>query len=241
MYYLRHQVNPYVILFIERDGSTYLTSMLQTHPEIKADYERFAVLKQKGASGEQQLEWAYQLFSPRWIGRHGAIGFKTKLVDVLDQQGFIKLLYDKNCHIIQMSRKNLVKAVVSRINARRLYEATGYWNLYNEKERLPPPVIDFGEFDQYLQEREEAIQELEQFCDSLELPKMNIVYEDLLLDRDNVLNKLYSFLHIKPHPVQSKPIKSTSDDLSEAIENFDELRGHYAGTKYEAMFDEVLV
>jgi len=122
LFYLRHQVTPYVILFIERDGSTYLTSMLQTHPEIKADYERFAVLKQKGANGAQQLEWAYQLFSPPLIGRIGAIGFKTKLVDILDEDGFTKLLYEKNCHIIQMTRRNLVKAVVSRINARRLFE-----------------------------------------------------------------------------------------------------------------------
>jgi hypothetical protein len=31
-FYLRNQVTPYVILFIERDGSTYLSSLLISHP-----------------------------------------------------------------------------------------------------------------------------------------------------------------------------------------------------------------
>jgi hypothetical protein len=35
--------------------------------------------------------------------------------------------------------------------------------------------------------------------------------------------------------------KITSDDLHAAIVNFDDLRSRYAGTPYEAMFDEVLV
>jgi hypothetical protein len=56
MYYLRPQVTAYVILFIERDGSTYLTSMLMEHPEIQAEYEKFSVLRQQ-EQGKEQLKW----------------------------------------------------------------------------------------------------------------------------------------------------------------------------------------
>ena len=241
MYYLRNQVRPFVILFIERDGSTYLTSMLKSHPDIKADYERFAVLKAKEATGEQQLAWVESFFSAPIIGRKGAIGFKTKLVDVLDKEGFRRVLNQRRCHIIQMTRNNIVKAVISRINARRLYEATGYWNLYKEEQRMPPLIIDLDEFDQFLKEREEAIKELNEFTGALELPKTEIVYEDLLQDKDIVLERLYAFLNIEPKAVESKPLKHTSDDLREAVDNFDELRAKYAGTKYKAMFDEVIV
>lgn len=241
MFYFRNQVKQFVILFIERDGSTYLTSMLKTHPDIKADYERFAVLKQKGATGRQQLDWVESFFSAPLFGTKGAIGFKTKLVDILDRPGFLQLLQDRHCHIIQMTRNNLVKAVISRINARRLYEATGYWNLYKEEQRMEPLAVDLDEFDQFLNEREQAIKDLTEFTGSLQLPTLEIVYEELLVNKDGSLECIFEFLKIPPKSVESRPLKHTSDDLREAVSNFDELRTRYIGSKYEAMFNEVLV
>jgi hypothetical protein len=81
------------------------------------------------------------------------LGFKTKLVDVLDLPGFTELLHRKKVRVIQMQRRNRVKAVISRINAARLHEASGKWNLYDESDRLPPLEVDIAQFDQYLKER----------------------------------------------------------------------------------------
>jgi LPS sulfotransferase NodH len=240
MYYLRPQVTAYVILFIERDGSTYLTSMLMEHPEIQAEYEKFAVLRQGGASGKEQLDWLASFLTPPWIGKKAALGFKTKLVDVLDMDGFTRLLKEKNCHIIQMRRRNMVKAVVSRINARRLYEASGKWNLYKESDRLPPLEIDPYLFDQYLEERRQADQALDEYAQGLGLPKIKVNYEDLLVDRERVMNELFKFINVRPQPLQGKTLKNTQDDLREVVLNFDGLRAHYAGTAYAPMFDEVL-
>ncbi len=238
--FLKSQVTPYVILFIERDGSTYMTSLLTSHPDIEAVYERFAVLKQKGANGIEQLAWARDFFTPRWINRFAAVGFKTKLVDVLDKDGFVSLLREKKVHIIQMQRRNQVKAVVSRINAKRLYDASGKWNLYDEKERMPAFNIDYQMFDQYLQERIQADEELTRFTENLQLPTLKMVYEEILLNRDEILNKVFSFLNVRPFPVQAKTLKNTSDDLRDVVLNFVELKGRYSGTRFEAMFDEVI-
>ena len=239
--FFRRQIIPFVILFIERDGSTYLTSLLTSHPHIQAVYERFAVMNQKGASAGQQLEWAESYLTPPLVGPRKAIGFKTKLVDVLDVDGFSAVLKKKGCHIIQMRRRNFIKAVISRINARRLYESSGNWNLYNESDRMPPMQVDILEFDQFIKEREDSDRELQAFASSLQLPKITIEYEDLLKDRDAALGTVFSFLNLRDLPVESKTLKHTSDDLREAILNFDELRLHYAGTVYASMFDEVLV
>jgi LPS sulfotransferase NodH len=241
MIFFRFQTTPYIILFIERDGSTYLTSMMMEHPDVQAVYEHFAVLRQKGATAEDQLNWARDFFSPPLLGKKRAIGFKTKLVDVLDREGFTELIHRKGCHVIQMRRRNLVKAVVSRINARRLYEASGKWNLYKESDRMPPTVFDPEQFDQYLQERQQSDQELEDYVAQLQLPKIKVEYEDLLQNRDRVLRQVFAFLKIRPWPVEGKTLKHTQDDLREVILNFDDLRSRYAGTRYEAMFDEVLV
>ncbi|MEN4012633.1 MAG: hypothetical protein ROW48_11400 [Bellilinea sp.] len=240
-FFLKSQVTPYIILFIERDGSTYMTSLLTSHPDIEAVYERFAVLKQKGANGHEQLSWARDFFTPRWINRYAAMGFKTKLVDVIDQEGFINLLCEKNVRIIQMQRRNQVKAVVSRINAKRLYEVSGKWNLYDEKERMPAFEIDHQIFDQYLQERIQADEELTRFTESFGLPTLKMVYEEILVNRDEILNKVFKFLNVRPYPVEAKTLKNTSDDLRNAVLNFDELKAKYSGTPFEAMFDEVIV
>ncbi len=240
-FFLKSQVTQYVILFIERDGSTYMTSLLTSHPDIEAVYERFAVLKQKGANGYEQLTWAKDFFTPRWINRFAAVGFKTKLVDVLDKEGFINLLREKNVHILQMQRRNQVKAVVSRINAKRLYDASGKWNLYDEKERMPAFEIDPQMFDQYLQERIQADDELTRFTESLHLPTLKMVYEEMLVNRDEILKKVFNFLNVRPFPVEAKTLKNTSDDLRNAILNFEELKAIYSATPFEAMFDEIIV
>ena len=194
--YFRSQVTPYVILFIERDGSTYLTSLLNSHPDIEAIYERLAVLKQKGAGSNEQLAWARDFYTPPLFAKTKARGFKTKLVDVLDLDGFTSILHEKQVRVIQMRRRNRVKAVISRINARRLYEATGNWNLYDKKDQMPPMRVDPEQFAEYLLERETSDNELQAYVDRLKLPVIKIVYEDLLTDKVNTLEKVFTFLNI---------------------------------------------
>lgn len=240
-YFLRNQVTRYVILFIERDGSTYLTSLLVSHPDVEAIYERFSVMVQRGTTPSEQLDWANNFLSPPLISKSKARGFKTKLVDVLDKDGFKNLLIRKDVKIIQMQRRNRIKAVISRINARRLFEATGNWNLYDKDKRMPPMQVDLTQFHQFLTEREEADEELQKFIDVLQLPTLKIVYEDLLVDKELTLKKTFDFLNIPTKPVNEKTLKHTSDDLRDVIQNFDELRDRYAGTIYEPMFDEVLL
>lgn len=239
--FLRHQVTPFVILFVERDGSTYLTSLLQEHPDIEAVYERFAVMKQKGEDAAAQLAWVNDYWTPPLMGRKGAIGFKTKLVDVLDLDAFAQVLQEKQVRLIHMQRRNRVKAVVSRINARRLYEATGNWNLYNEADRRPPMTVDVAEFHALVQEREDADRELGEFVARLGLPAELVFYEELQEDKDAVLQRLLALLGVRYLPLQGKTKKHTKDDLREVLTNFDELQASFAGTPYADMFTEVLL
>ncbi|PKO13693.1 MAG: hypothetical protein CVU39_17850 [Chloroflexi bacterium HGW-Chloroflexi-10] len=237
-FYLSSHFTPYVILFLERDGSTYLSSLLSSHPEVEAVYERFAVLNQKEAGAAEQISWARSFWTPAWINRVKARGFKTKLVDVLDVPAFQSLMIEKKCHIIYMQRKNRIKAVISKINAKRLYDKSGYWNLYTEKDRVPLTYFDPHEVDALLQEREMLEKELESFVSGLSLPTLKITYEDLMAQRDPTLRKIFEFLHISQKDVESKTLKHTSDNLQDVIENFSELKSHYQNSPYFEMFGE---
>ncbi len=218
-----------------------MVNMLKSHPDIMADYERLDVMKQENKTAAEQLAWVREFLTPPLVGKYKAVGFKTKLKDVLDMDGFTHLLQQKRPHIIHMQRRNVIKAVVSRVNARRLHDKTGTWNLYNESDRLAPAVLDFEQFDTMVRNREAQDAALSEFVARFNLPKMVIAYEDLLQNRDHILRELFDFLHVRWVPVAATTKKNTGDDLREAIANYDEIRAHYAATRYAAMFDEVLV
>lgn len=237
--YLRHQVTRYVILFIGRDGSTYLSNLLASHPNIQQLYERFSLMPKNAQGANEQLDWAGNFFTPSLIGRAAAVGFKSKIQHVHDPEGFAQLLTTKRCHVIEMRRRNRVKAVVSEFYASRLFEASGKWNLYNEKDRQRPTTIDPADFDAHLKEREAADAQLESYVRQLGRPTLRILYEDLMLDRDAVLRSIFVFLRVQPKALAGRTLKHTSDNLRDAIVNFEVLRARYLGSAYEAMFDEV--
>jgi LPS sulfotransferase NodH len=235
----RFQVTPFVILFVERAGSTFLITALKSHPQILALTEKLDPMKKAGKTAADQLEWTRSILTPPLVGQHRAIGFKTKLLDVLDLQGFAQVLRERKCRIIQLQRRNTVKAVVSTINARRQWEVSGNWNLLSESTRLPPFEVDPAEFETLLGQREEWDQQVETYAAQLQLPTLRLWYEDLLGDEDGFVDKAVTFLTGESRRLQGGTLKNTGDDLKTAILNFDELRKRYAGTRYENMFDEV--
>jgi LPS sulfotransferase NodH len=237
----RFEVTRFAILFVERAGSTYLITALNAHPRILAVTEKFDALRQDGKDSAAQLAWAHEFFTPPMIGRRRAVGFKTKLVDVLDPDGFARLLQQYRCRVICLRRRNSVKAVISTINARRQWEHSGNWNLLDEANRLASFRVDASEFERLLHERERLDAEVGAYAKSLQLPTVDLYYEDLLCDREGFVADVFAFLGVTPMPVQGLTLKNTKDNLREAVVNFHELRSRYSGTRYESMFDEVLV
>lgn len=239
--FFRPQVNPFVMLFVERSGSTYLTTLLNSHPDVYAQGENFDALQQQGKGAREQMAWAKEVLTAPLIGRNKARGFKTKTMDILDPDGFARLVQNQQCKIIQLQRRNLVKSVVSTVNAKRLWEKSGNWNLLDEKNRLSEFTVAPDVFDKLLNQRIQWDNELESYVQQLHLPTLKLVYEELLTDEADFIHRIYSFLELKPKPAQGITLKNTKDNLRNVLLNFDELREKYAGTPYQAMFDEVLL
>jgi len=237
----RFLVTRFVILFVERAGSTFLITALKSHPSVLARTEILAALRESGKTSAEQLKWTQSFLTPPLVGCHKAIGFKSKLPDVLDRDSFTELLRRRRVRIIKLQRKNSVKAVVSSLNARRQWEASGNWNLLSEATRLPSFKVDPDEFDGLLREREDLNRDLEEYVRDLRLPTLTLYYEDLLADRDGFINRSLSFIGVPAQPLEAATLKNTQDNLREAVVNFDELRARYAGTHYEPMFDDGIV
>lgn len=236
--YSRSRVRKFVVFLVARVGSTYLTTLLQSHPDVLAKSEELRDRESLGA--QVQLNWTANFLRPPIVGTHAARGFNVKLVHLADPEGFGRLLQQQGCRIVHMYRRNRVKAVISRINGARLHARTGMWGLFDESNRMPPLEVDLEEFERFLRHREKMDAQLEEYVNRLGLPLLNLSYEDLLVDQETALGCLFSFLEVRPMVLAGQTLKITSDDLRSAVVNFDALRANYVGTPYEPMFDEVL-
>jgi LPS sulfotransferase NodH len=228
----------FVVLFQGRTGSTYLIEGLNAHPAVRAEGEQLVTVELIG-NAVAQLQWVEKYFRDEPTEEVLAVGFKTKLKDVVDPDGFSELLRKHGVSVILMQRRNIIKWVISFFNSVRLKKETGDWNLYRAGERPPPFAIDPEQFDSWLGAVVEKNRLLEEYVTALRLPVLALVYEDLLSDEPSFWKQALSFLDVPLAPVQGKCIKATSDNLREIVANFDELRCRYRGTPFQAMFDEI--
>jgi len=228
----------FVLLFEGRTGSTHLISHLQSHPQIRAEYESLAELKRVGV--DAQVGYLRALYAAAPTTNPAAVGLKSKLRDLADRAVFAELFRKEGARVLHMTRENRIKQVVSALNGVRLWEARRQWNIEDEGERLPPVRFDPPVFHATLERREQQERELAAYVADLGLPSLRVTYEGLLLDEPATLAAIFAFLGVDLLPTRSVYVKNTTDDLRQAILNFDELKAAFAGTPYEPMFDEVL-
>lgn len=233
---LRRNVTRFVILFPGRTGSTYLISAIDTHPDVEAKGEMLDGLRSKGV--DAQRAWLDKYLRAPFIGDHRAVGFKTKLRDVLDVDHFTASIAKYDARIIVLDRRNDVKHAVSRITARVLRDRTGRWNRYEGVEEVGLVEVDPDDFASRLEAVEEEKQTIRDYVATLGRPTLDIDYEDILAAPQAAFNRVFEWIGVRPMDVEGATLKNTPEDLRQVIANFDDLRARYVGTHYEAMFDD---
>jgi LPS sulfotransferase NodH len=231
---------PFVIIFPARVGSTLLQTLLDSHPRIEARGEVFC--SSAGLDADAQIAW----LEGHWRGRGAfgpvlARGFKTKWSDIRDRDRFARVIRLRRARVIRMHRRNTIKAAVSLITGESRYRATGEWNRRQGQPPLTRLRIDAELLAENLRITELHHEEIRDYVEGLGVPTLSIAYEDLVLDQGPVLQKACRFLRVRSRQLASPVKKNTRDDLRKALANFDELRARYEGTRYAAMFDEVLL
>ncbi|MFM7271116.1 MAG: hypothetical protein ACKO2C_05730 [Actinomycetes bacterium] len=233
---LRRNVSRFVILFPGRTGSTYLISAIDRHPDVEAKGEMLDGLREAGV--DAQRAWLEKYLRAPFIGDHRAVGFKTKLRDVLDVDHFTSTIAKYDARIIVLDRRNDVKHAVSRITARVLRDRTGRWNRYEGVEEVGLVEVDPDDFASRLVSVEEEKQTIRDYVASIGRPTLDIDYEDVLADPQGSFSKVLEWIGVRPMAVEGETLKNTPEDLRLVVANFDDLRSRYVGTRYESMFDE---
>ncbi len=226
------EVTHFVLLFEGRTGSSYLISMLAAHPEIVAESEPLV-----GRNGEEQRNLLREFFSLERAPEIRVVGLKTKLRDIADPDFFRELLAELQAKVIHMERTNIIKLAISRLNARRLFQVRGIWNLRKGEAPLPPFAPSPIEVDESILFNAAKNRNLQEYIATLKRPLLHVTYESLLEAPGVTLQRTYDFLGVRyEFSVEASVEKNTSDDLRKVLLNYEELRAHYRGTPYENMF-----
>ena len=229
--------NRFVVYARSRSGGTLLIDLLNSHPQIQC--EKHAI--------EAELMLQPWFFPYRYaenkavLGSASGYGFKLKPEELLFVQHiaapvFLAELHRRGWKIIHLQRHNIFLQAVSTVIAMQTYvwhhrqkdgQQIGRRN--REKVRIAPEHV--MQALQFMEERSASEER-----DLAGLPYLSLSYETDLLPaeaQNETTNRVFEFLGLPPHRVQTEFLRTGSDDLHDTIENADEIIDCVRGTQYE--------
>jgi len=190
-----------------------LCSALNSHPEIICEYEYF------GRNTNNTLYDLQQLFN--WHNSGMIVGFKLKYrFQYFDNPDVWEYLLENDVKVIRLFRKNALKTVISRI---RHHDG----DKGGKKTTIPVENL-IKKIKKW--ERKKALVSLSESFTN----KLVICYEDILYDEQATFAKILDFLEVDSNiTLTSRWNKVTSDNIEEAVTNYDEIVDTLKGTEYE--------
>jgi LPS sulfotransferase NodH len=222
-----------VLMTWGRVGSNLVMNIIAQHGPSKLANESFNSIK----GTEEQLAWYrdfYEFASER--PTKPLIGSKQNVLALSDPEGMKRRFMEDGIRVIRMRRDNLVKATISQIRAEqyaaktREETGTALWAVHKGRTGLGPSTIDVKLMLQRIEIMKRAQDALSVFSG---MSALDLEYEEINGALPDVIERVRGFLNLDAkRPVKVNFEKATSDDLSEAVVNFDEVKRSLAGTRY---------
>lgn len=241
---------PFLIVTAGRTGSNLLRSLIDSHPAAFCGGEIFNMefVEKKGIPWpigdvpknpellalmrEQPGKYVERLFATAAAAGHRAIGAKLMYENAAAHPAAAECLAaNERIRVIHLRRRNVLRQYVSLQRAFK----TGAW-LADSNAGPPPPVhLEFVKFVWFLLRQDELRNTAKKLFSRH--ATMDIMYEDLSANPIAVGTRCIEFLGLDPNaPLKTMLKKGGTDSLHEAIENYDELKAHFA--EWHGFFDE---
>jgi LPS sulfotransferase NodH len=234
---------PFVILFVERSGSSFLATLLESHHEIHCQCEIFPadsywINEHKNIelnTLEEDMNILTKAFSYKENSPLHAKGFKIKFPSQVKYypQIWDSLLHHRDkTHFIALNRNNVLKQSVSTLNRNRLLDSPTREYLFPNPNK-PKIHVDATELVSMMKTYDKRNKDL--FASIKQLPHvLSCSYEDLLTNESETLKRILAFLQVDSStPLCSNLKKVTPDNLDDIVENMDEIKQKLSGTKWE--------
>lgn len=241
---------PFVVISRPRTGTNMLRSILNGHGRVIAfgevfrspefigwampGYPRIGPLRRR--LEREPVRFLDEVVYGPYPRRFDAVGFKL-FYGHARQPGWLpvwdRLQGRTDVVVIHMRRRNVLKSVLSFARAER----TGAWEARRVRTPDPGPIaLDFDQCRYHFEQN----RRWEAECDArfAEHPKLDLLYEDLARDRAGQMRRVYEALGVAPRDVAPATRRQGSKPMSETIANYAELKARFAGTPWEAFFED---
>jgi LPS sulfotransferase NodH len=226
----------FIILGRSRTGSNFLKGLLNSHTDIVCYGELF-----RGSDREDQNKYDAIKFLDTnvWYGypkKFKAVGFKIFYYHShkgQNQKLWKRILNDRSIKVLHITRKNMLNTLLSRYKA----GVSDKWaNTKGSSEKNIQFNIPYSEAVKDFQWTKRLEQE---YRVKLKNHKVfEIVYEDLEKDANKIMNEVQKFLGMEIQKLAPSTFKQRSSSIRDSIENYDELKKRFKGSKWESFFDE---
>jgi LPS sulfotransferase NodH len=231
---LRPLPQRFVIFAQGRSGSTLLTSLLDSHPQICCANE---ILWFPRIYPILYVENAARDAGTSCFGFHVKCYQLSRWQRVRDLRAFIQKMHERGWKIIYLWRENIFEQSISNIFA----ESAGRYH-FNDKEQYARPKtlhIDATRLVQLMRERL-AFQALEREA-LVDTPYFELRYERDLLDpaaREHALHQTLEYIGVEQVPLHSPLKKSVDRQFHEIIENYEEITSALRQNTFEGWLNK---
>jgi LPS sulfotransferase NodH len=241
----------FFILGRSRTGSTFLRSLLNSHPQVVVFGEVFhntdvqwdnQILpysrKTRRLAQNDSVKFLNTMIFRRFRKQVAAVGFKIFYYHAHDEKRVPLWAYLKEhteIKVIHLKRKNVLKTHLSHKKA----FLTEQWMISSPsaKKRVNGPII--------LDEQEclhsftgTRTWEAEYDAFFKDHPKIEVIYEDLAHASEQEMARIQAFLGIDYQQTKASTFKQSDRPLSEQVTNYFELKHKFMGTPWAEFFEE---
>jgi LPS sulfotransferase NodH len=186
--------------------------------------EPFSALgSELNTSADLQMSWLNKFLFENQKGL-----LKSSVQSILNHSDFIEKINEFDAKIIFVNRKNIIKTAISIVKARRYSEwhasnfGTPSWATKAGRTLDEKLYVDVNNFIETLKLVQGAVDTFKKYTTNL--IGLTVWYEDLQVDVDSQLSRIFEFIEIEKGPYKVNHLKAVPDDISLAVENVQELK-----------------
>ncbi|KAH1113480.1 hypothetical protein J1N35_006858 [Gossypium stocksii] len=243
----KNPVRFFVILSMQRSGSGWFETLLNSHVNVSSNGEIFSLLERRKNISNivQTLEKVYNLDWFTSASKNecsAAVGFKWMLNQGLVEhhKEIVGYFNHRGVSVIFLFRRNLLRRMVSVLansydRYAKLLNGTHKSHVHSQQEATAlssyKPIINSASLISDLKEiGSAAVKALEYFNSTRHLV---LYYEDLITNRTK-LKDVQEFLGIPLMELTSRQVKIHKGPLSDFVKNWDDVNKTLTGTEYES-------
>ncbi|CAM0873556.1 unnamed protein product [Alopecurus aequalis] len=241
----------FIIVSMQRSGSGWFETLLNSHPNVSSNGEIFSVRERREDIGSilRTLDKLYDLdwrtsaaknectaaFGLKWMLNQGVMDYPHEIVHYLNKKGVM---------VIFFFRRNTLRRLVSVLandydrTAKQL-NGTHKAHVHSQEEAeilaMFRPELDVSSLIPSIRDAEQSVEDcLRQFRATRH---MVLYYEDLIRD-DNALSRVQEFLGVPVRRLSSKHVKIHTSPLPDLVVNWEEVSETLKGTEFDRFLEE---